>query len=152
LQRSLGAPVAQRVESRRRLRRGGSDKSYDASSCAGSAMPLDVVAVLDELRIEHDAPSRFTALGIGAAAPDSTRSEDAGALLSLLEQGPAGMLTACPHRHALNGAERPRTPAVGVRNVVLTIAVACRRPGRRRLGVGWWAGGRELPVRTGGPL
>ncbi len=91
---------------------GGSDKPHDAIRYAGSAMPLDVVAVLDDLRIErsafyghsmgggiglalaHYAPTRFTALGIGASAPDSKRSEDAGALLPLLGQGPAGMLSA----------------------------------------------------------
>jgi pimeloyl-ACP methyl ester carboxylesterase len=91
---------------------GGSDKPQDASMYAGSAMPLDVVAVLDDLRIERSAffghsmgggiglalayyaPTRFTALGVGASAPDSKRSEDPGALLPLLEQGPAGMLTA----------------------------------------------------------
>jgi pimeloyl-ACP methyl ester carboxylesterase len=91
---------------------GASDKPHDASKYSGRAMPLDVVAVLDELKIErsayfghsmgggiglalaHYAPTRFTALGIGASAPDSKRSEAVGGLLPLLERGPAGMLTA----------------------------------------------------------
>jgi len=96
---------------------GESDKPHDDSQYVDSAMPLDVVAVLDELKIErsaffghslggliglalaHYAPARFTALGIGGAGPDASTSSLIPSkaeenLVSLLEQGPAGMLTA----------------------------------------------------------
>jgi pimeloyl-ACP methyl ester carboxylesterase len=72
---------------------GESDKPHDASKYADSAMPLDVVAVLDHLKIERSAffghsmggtiglalaqyaPARFTALGIGGSAPDPGPSD-----------------------------------------------------------------------------
>jgi pimeloyl-ACP methyl ester carboxylesterase len=91
---------------------GESDKPHDASMYADSAMPLDVVAVLDHLKIERSAffgysmggdiglalayyaPGRFTALGIGGAAPDPSPSEFVAGLLPLLEQGPVGILSA----------------------------------------------------------
>jgi pimeloyl-ACP methyl ester carboxylesterase len=91
---------------------GESDKPHDASKYADGAMPLDVVAVLDQLKIErsaffghsmggsiglalaHYAPTRFTALGIGGSAPDPTPSAVVDGFVPLLEQGPAAMLTA----------------------------------------------------------
>jgi pimeloyl-ACP methyl ester carboxylesterase len=91
---------------------GESDKPHDPSQYAASAMQLDIVAVLDQLNIErsaffgysmggsiglglaHYAPDRFTALGIGGFAPDPTPTEGGSAFLPLLEQGPAGMLSA----------------------------------------------------------
>jgi pimeloyl-ACP methyl ester carboxylesterase len=80
-------------------------------------MALDVVAVLDDLEIERSsffgysmggliglalayyAPSRFTALAIGGVAPGASSSlvmpsEVGDGYLPLLEQGPAGMVTA----------------------------------------------------------
>jgi pimeloyl-ACP methyl ester carboxylesterase len=91
---------------------GESDKPHDPSKYARNAMSLDVVAVLDDLEIErsaffgysmggsiglalaHYAPTRFTALGIGGSAPDPKPAEAVAGFLPLLEQGPAGMLTA----------------------------------------------------------
>jgi pimeloyl-ACP methyl ester carboxylesterase len=91
---------------------GESDKPHDARQYADGAMPLDVVAVLDQLKIErsafyghsmggsiglalaHYAPARFTALGIGGARPDPQSSAVADGFVPLLEQGPAAMLTA----------------------------------------------------------
>jgi pimeloyl-ACP methyl ester carboxylesterase len=91
---------------------GESDKPHDPSKYADSAMPLDVVAVLDDLKIERSAffgysmggsiglalaqyaPDRFTALGIGGSAPDPGPNEAVAGFLPLLKQGPAGMLTA----------------------------------------------------------
>lgn len=94
---------------------GDSDKPHDPGRYAGSAMPLDVVAVLDDLQIErsaffghsmggliglalaHHAPDRFTAFGIGGAMPDVSPqmvipSEVVESFRSALEQGPAAML------------------------------------------------------------
>jgi pimeloyl-ACP methyl ester carboxylesterase len=95
---------------------GESDKAHDASEYAASAMSLDVVAVLDDLKIERSAffgysmggliglalacyaPARFMALGIGGAGPDLASSsffpsEVVEGFVPMLEQGPAGMLT-----------------------------------------------------------
>jgi pimeloyl-ACP methyl ester carboxylesterase len=91
---------------------GHSDKPHDASSYSSDALPLDVLAVLDDLEVAqsaffghsmgggiglalaHYAPGRFTALAIGASAPDSRRSEDPSGILPLLEEGPPGILRA----------------------------------------------------------
>jgi pimeloyl-ACP methyl ester carboxylesterase len=148
----------------------GSDKPHDASSYADSAMALDVVAVLDDLEIErsaffgysmggliglalaHYAPSRFTALGIGGAAPDASSSlvmpsEVGDGYLPLLEQGPAGMVTAWQSQGELSPELTERLLAIdcaamiaclkGVRerNVTDTDALT-RFPGRYRFFMG----------------
>jgi pimeloyl-ACP methyl ester carboxylesterase len=91
---------------------GESDKPHDISAYAGDAMPLDVVAVLDQLQIgqsaffghsmgggigialAHCAPTRFTALAIGGKAADPGTSETVKGFLPLLEEGSTAMLSA----------------------------------------------------------
>jgi len=127
---------------------GGSDKPHDPSKYAGSAMPLDVVAVLDDLAIErsaffghsmgggvglalaHYAPARFTALGFGASAPDSERSEAAGGLLALLEQGPAALLAAWRASVQLSTEMTERLLAIDCRALTALLQAPRTRPVR----------------------
>ena len=109
---------------------GESDKPHDASAYSGDAMPLDVVAVLDRLKIErsaffghsmggsigiglaHYVPTRFTALGIGGKAPDPGPSETVQGFLPLLEQGAAAMLSAWQAQGELSQELKERVLAI----------------------------------------
>jgi pimeloyl-ACP methyl ester carboxylesterase len=149
---------------------GESDKPHDASKYGDSALALDVVVVLDQLKIErsaffghsmggliglalaHYAPARFTALGIGGAAPDVSSSlvipsEVVEGFLPLLEQGPAELLTAWQAMGELSPELTERILAIDCaamiaclkgrreRNVRDTDALA-RFPGRYRFFMG----------------
>ncbi len=109
-------------------------------------MPLDVVAVLDDLAIErssffghsmgggvglalaHYAPDRFSALGFAASAPDSERSEAAGGLLALLEQGPAALLAAWRASVQLSTGMTERLLAIDCRALTALLQAPRARP------------------------